>query len=42
MYLLKAISLLRERVGATLPVFITMDSNTMPYTYGYNYFCHWN
>lgn len=42
MYLLKAVSLLRERAGAALPVFITMDSNTMPYTYGYNYFCHWN
>lgn len=42
MYLLKAVSLLRERMGATLPLFITMDSNTMPYTYGYNYFCHWN
>lgn len=42
MYLLKAIQILRTCRTPTLPVFITMDSNTQPYTYGYNYFVHWN
>ena len=40
MYLLKAIHLVREREGGDLPVFITMDSNSLPYSSVYNYYCY--
>lgn len=40
MYLIKAIQLVKEREGEELPVFITMDSNSLPYSSVYNYYCY--
>lgn len=39
MYLLKAIQLVKEKEGKDLPVFVTMDSNSLPYSSVYNYYC---
>ena len=39
MYLLRAIQVTREKEGEDIPVFITMDSNTLPYSVVYNYYC---
>lgn len=39
MYLLKAIQIIQQQEGSDTPVFITMDSNSLPYSIVYDYYC---